>query len=232
MSDPNQPPYDPFQQQPAPGADPYHAGYPPDTLGYMAPAAGPRRAVSPIVLGIIGIIYAAYNTLCIGSGLLVPLIGTDRIVQWLADLGSMSQEQIDQMRTQFTITPWMMVQLIIWVLLGIACWFGAIGSLLRMEKGRIALLFYSIALIAFGALTHGIEAAQGFPSLKMQVEAQSASGGFAMPLGPLIALSLGCAVIYAIYPVCVLWFYTRPAVKAWFRGEQPPAPAEGMYYQQ
>jgi hypothetical protein len=43
---------------------------------------------------------------------------------------------------------------------------------------------------------------------------------------------MGCAAVFAIYPICVLWFYTRPSVKAWFRGEPAPAAPEAMYYSQ
>lgn len=232
MSDPNQPTYDPYQQPPSPGVDPYYGGHPPNTLPYNTPAMAPRRPVSPMVLGIIGIIYAGHNTLCMGSGLLIPLIGGDRFADWIAGFGTMTPEQVEQMKAQMTLTPWMFTQLILWIVLGIICWIGSIGSFMRAEKGRIALLNYALGFLLLGLLSHGIEAAQGFPALKAQTQMQSTSGGFAMPLEALVAMTLGCAAVFAVYPICVLWFYTRPAVKAWFRREQPAVSPEAMYYGQ
>ena len=192
MSDPNQPPYDPYQQQPSQGADPYYGGYPPTPLQYNTPAMAPRRPISPIVLGIIGIIYAANNTFCMGSGLLIPLIGGDRLVDWLAGFGTMTPEQVEQMKAQMTLTPWLLTQLVLWIVLGIVAWVGSIGSFLRAEKARIALLYYAGGFLLLGLLSHGVEAAQGFPALKAQTQMQSTSGGFAMPLEAMVAMTLGC----------------------------------------
>lgn len=230
MSDPNQPANDPYQQQ-FPSGDPYYGGYPPASLPYNTPTLTPKRPVSPIVLGIIGILYAAQLTFCMGAGLAMQLSG-ERFIDWLAGFGTFTPEQIEQMRQQAVVSPWMIIQSILWVVLGIVCWVGSIGSFLRKEPARVALLLFSVGFLALGLLSHGIEAARGFPALKAQTEIQSSSGTFTMPLGALIGLTLFCAGVFAIYPICVLWFYTRPKVKAWFRREQATAPAEGLYYPQ
>ena len=80
MSDPNQAPYDPYQQQPSQGTDPYYGGYPPTQLQYNTPAMAPRRPVSPIVLGIIGIIYAAL--LAVGQNDLKRLVSYTSIAHF------------------------------------------------------------------------------------------------------------------------------------------------------
>jgi hypothetical protein len=230
MSDPNQPTQDPYGHgaQP-PMGDPYY-GDPGAGLQYAGPGMVPKRPSSPIVLGIIGILYAIYLTACMAVGLAFQSSG-GAILDWFQQSGGMSPEDRAQLESQLQITPWQLTQSILFMVIGIVCWVGAIGSLMRKEVGRKALLLFSVSFLLLGAAGLIIEAARGFPSYHVQV--QSTRGAPAMPVGLMVAIGMMCAAVFAIYPICVLWFYTRDPVKRWFRNEEPAPPMPPpMYYNQ
>ena len=226
MSDPNQPMHDPYQQPP-PGTDPHYGGDP--SIPYVTPVIAPRRPVSPIVLGIIGVIFAFHHTLCTGAGLAIQLSG-ERFIDWMAGFGTLTPEQLEQMKAQAVLTPWLIIQPILWFVLGIICWIGAIGSFIRKEMGRVALLLYALGFLVLQTASILVEAFQGFPHHRAQAEIQAASGQFSMPVEAMIAMTITCSAIFAIYPIFVLILYTRSNVISWFRREQGAQQPLPMYY--
>lgn len=241
MSDPNQPSHDPNQPQPGydPGqypppysatspGDPYGAypppGLPYDTTGYGAS----RRPPSTIVLGIIGILYALFLTVCTCVSL-VTVAGSGAIMESMQQSGQITAEERAEFEAQAELGPWDIASALLSFAIGIICWVGAIGSLMGKEIGRKALVVFAALFIALMCLNIVIESVRGFPDVQRQMAAQ----GQQVPMGLLVAGVSACMLIILIYPICVLWFYTRPAIKAWFmRQDIPPQPAAPMYYGQ
>ncbi len=209
MSDPNdaQTPYDPN----LPGGQPmdYNA---------VEPEAG--RPVSTIVLGIIGILYAAYLTICVCAG--VAMSPFAESFAEMADAGgNMTAEQRAQMVAQMSMGPWKLAISLLMVLTGMVCWVGAIGSLMGRETGRKALLLFAVLYLAVTVIYTLIEAMRGFPDIRAQAQMQA--GGAGMATGAMIAVAIGITVLLLAYPVCVLFFYTRQRVIRWFEANTAAA---------
>ena len=222
MSDPyppSQPPHEPGQYA-TPYADPY--GGPP-TADYYNPAAHPKRPVSTIVLGIIGILYAAYLTLCVGAGL-VFMSASGSIFDWLQQSGGMSAQDRAQIDTQLgSMGAWPYINGVLFILVGVLGWVGAIGSFMGREWGRKALLLFSAAFILVALLGLAVEAVRGFPSAEQQIQAQQAQGGPGLPKGAIVGMTIGCNLVFLAFPIAVLIVYTRDRVKQWFKANSAAA---------
>jgi hypothetical protein len=238
MSDPNQPPYPQqpqYPDQPQPPHDPFAQTWgTPQPMGYYAAPVGPQRPTSTIVLGIIGLLYAFYLTVCVCGGLAMMTAGNTFSE---AAMQGMTPEQRAQFEQDMELDAWDVGGGIVAIGVGILAWVGSIGSFMGRELGRKSLIWFAWAFLGMMVLNLVVEAVRGFPELE-QAKAQFAQqGSGAPPMGIILTIVGACMLVFLIYPICVLYFYTRDNVKQWFRQNSAAAVAgqpqnPGMYYQQ
>ena len=188
MSDPNSPPepsYSPQQpEQPVdPFAQPY--GYPAVPISYQSGAIGPQRPVSTIVLGIIGILYAIYLTVCTCGGLALMGAGSAFFEQATA---AMTPAERAQFEKDMELDAFDIGSAVIAVGVGILAWIGSIGSFMGREIGRKGLLWFAWAFLGMMALGLVVEAIRGFPGVQDARTQFTQQGTGAPPMGIILAL--------------------------------------------
>jgi hypothetical protein len=231
MSDPNQPSY---SQQPAQPHDPFAQPYgnPAGAVPYYSMPAGPQRPTSTIVLGIIGLLYAIYLTVCTCGGLAITAAGGAFMDQAAVNMTPAQRAQFEQ---GMELDAWEIGSAVVSMAVGVLAWIDSIGSFMGREIGRKALIWFSWAFLAMIPLGLIVEAVRGFPGIENARAQFAAQGTGGPPVGIFFAIGAVCAVMFLIYPICVLWFYTRDSVKQWFQQNSAPAAqaqTPGMYYQQ
>lgn len=185
--------------------NPYESPSPAGAGGYMA-AYPPQRPVSVTVLAILGIIFGAINVLCTPFGLLPFLVDTGQ-----------PNPMIDVFWGSPFFFGWMIFSVAASFILGVVLLLGSIGSLQLRPVARKLMLIYAVAALVMAVAGFAINVVIMLPLLE-QID-----GGGPMMAGVLGGLVGGVVGLLfgSAFPVAILYFYTRPNVKAAFAGPTP-----------
>ena len=175
-------------------------------------AGANSRPASVVVLAVIGIVLASVTILNNGVlGLLLVGSGKSRA------MGPPS------------LRPWQFTDWSISLAFGVFLLCACVGTLLLRPWARKALLVYAGAYLPWLAvciavtirwtlpIMKGRAAAEGRPFLLVHEEDQV----------DLYQLEVILTAVVAVYPLCVLWFLTRPRVRAAFAAATPAAGGHG-----
>jgi hypothetical protein len=179
---------------------------PPPPIGYY-PVPPPARPTSVTVLAIIGIVLASLSLICTPF----QLIG--------AFMGGAAGSPNPMMSTPI-LSAWTIGSSILGVLLAVGLLIGCIGSLRLAGWGRKLMLAVAVVSIVFavvGAVMNGlvvVPAMMNSPEMaQMPQEQRQVAMAFGGGVGACCALLVG-----AVYPICVLVFFSKESVKQAFSG--------------
>lgn len=178
-----------------------------------------RRPTSVTVIAIIAIIW----------GSLAVLGGLCTLPQYLG-MRLAPNPAMDAMNSDSLVLGFNVGAIGIGFILGIILLTGGIGALSLKPFARRLLLGYAIAQIAFYLLSLPVQIAVVYPRMMQAAEAKLGANTpvvTGMRIGFFGGVAFG--LITMIWPALILYFMTRPHVKAAF--EEPPAPQHpGAYF--
>jgi hypothetical protein len=188
-------------------------GFPPNPndLEPFIPYATPvipaqERPTSVTVLAIIGIslsVLAFFGSAC---GLLQPLIKTG------------PNPVADALTADHFLSRWTPVSTVLAMALALLEMLASIGCFLLQRWARMGLIAYSCLALVFGLVAAWVNYAYVVPAMQKAI-GQMATGPGAPPpafMQMMGGMTVGCGLLGLVYPVCVLFFFNRPHVKAAF----------------
>lgn len=159
-----------------------------------------ERPTSVTVLSIIGIIFAVLG-----------LIGTAfTLVQHVVQIGSQPNPAVDVVKENGTLFTTMIVLLVLGLALSVILLVGSILSLKCRSLGRQLMLTYVWFGLVQTAIGIAINYFLVYPPMLQRMRPQLPQSMDGIMYGSLIVAGL----IGAIYPLCVLYYFTRPHVRA------------------
>lgn len=211
--------------------------YPAQIPGYQSPytpTASPRPT-SVTVLAIIGIVIGGLFVLCKPFGLL-PLV--------MPNMGP-PNPALDVLRTDATLKALTIAGVIVGLPVSILLLASSIACLSLKPWGRNGVLAYAAIAIVLSALTFVAQVVWVIPKMQAVQKQQMANVPNAAFFAELTGVPITAVefVFRLILPACLLYFFTRPHVKAAFENPQLPmtpgygtppygAPQAGGYYAQ
>jgi hypothetical protein len=193
--------------------------YAPQVPGYQTPYT-PRpspRPTSVTVLAIIGIVFGGLFVLCKPFGLL-PLV--------MPNMGP-PNPALDVLRTDGMLRALTIGGVLVGLPVSILLLASSIACLSLKSWARKGMLSYAVIAIVLSALTFVAQVIWVIPKMKAIQQQQMANIPNAAFLAEMTGVPITAVefLIRLIFPACILFYFTRPHVKAAFENLQLPGGA-------
>jgi hypothetical protein len=189
----------------------YPAQYVP---GYASPgmAVASPRPTSVTVLAILGIIFGGFGTLCSPAAL----------IPFFLDMPGPKNPVMEAMKSDGTLMAWTLGSTLVGWIMAIVLLSASIAALKLKEWARKTLAIYAVAAFVTGAINLVFTLTVMNPKMA-EIIGNDPAAKSAMAMQTVFTL-IGFA-IGMIFPAFLLFYMTRPHVKAAFAGLPPSAPA-------
>ncbi len=211
---PGQNPYGQYPQQYPQGQYPqgqYPQGYVPGYATPGVPVASPRPT-SVTVLAILGIIFGGFGTLCSPFAL----------IPFFMEMPGPKNPVMEAMKDDGTLMGWTIGSTLLGWVMAIVLLSASIAALKLKEWARKTLAIYAVAAFVTGAISLVFTLAVMNPKMA-EIIGNDPAAKSAMAMQTVFSL-IGFAV-GLIFPAFLLFYMTRPHVKAAFAGMAPAAQA-------